>query len=205
MSFMKSQGPPMGETVVIREGDALRGLAETFIKDVYATRYGAQLQAFPSRIFAVLNDRAKIICAAGIRLQDDGFFSERYLDSPIEQALSVASKQAIARGEIFEVTTLASQAPRATASFIEAVGAFGESNGFMWSFFTLTRRLHLLVDRLGHPLTHLADADHRRIPDHERWGTYYASEPKVFAIASPRLALGRDARQGTGSLYAEAV
>jgi hypothetical protein len=58
------------------------------------------------------------------------------------------------------------------------------------------------VERLGHPLTHLADADYRRIPDHERWGTYYASEPKVFAIASPRLALGR---QDTGSLYAETV
>jgi hypothetical protein len=197
---MKLPREPKCETVVIREGDALRGLAETFIREVYAARYGAQLQAFPSRIFAVLNARAEIVCAAGVRLQDDGFFSERYLDSPIEQALSVTSKRAIARGDIFEVTTLASQAPRATASFIEAVGAFGENNGFLWSFFTLTRRLRLLVDRLGHPLTHLADADHRRIPDHERWGTYYASEPRVFAIASPRLAL-----QGTGSLYAEAV
>jgi Thermostable hemolysin len=205
MSFMKPQGTPMCETVVIREGDALRGLAETFVRNVYAAQYGAQLEGFPSRIFAVLNDQDEIVCAAGVRLQDDGFFSERYLDSPIEQVLGIASKRAIARGEIFEVTTLASLAPRATASFIEAVGAFGESKGFVWSFFTLTRRLHRLVERLGHPLTHLADADHRRIPDHERWGTYYASEPKVFAIASPRLALDHGDRQGTGSLYAEAV
>ena len=205
MSFMKPHGPPTWETVVIREDDALRGLAETFIRNVYAVQYGAQLEGFPSRIFAVLNDKDKIVCAAGVRLQEDGFFSERYLDSPIQQVLGVTSKRTIARGEIFEVTTLASQAPRATANFIEAVGAFGESNGFLWSFFTLTRRLRLLVDRLGHSLTHLADADPRRIPDHERWGTYYASEPKVFAIASPRLALDRNDRQGTGSLYAEAV
>jgi hypothetical protein len=145
-----------------------------------------------------LNDRDEIACAAGVRLQDDGFFSERYLDSPIEQALGVASQRAIARAEIFEVTTFASRAPRATAGFIESVGRFGEANGFLWSFFTLTRRLHRLVERLGHPLTLLADADYRRIPDHERWGTYYASEPKVFAIASPRLALDPDGRQGTG-------
>jgi hypothetical protein len=192
----------MCETIVIREADPLRDVAETFIRDVYATEYGAQLQSFPSRIFALLSDRGEIACAAGVRFQDDGFFSERYLDSPIEQALGVASRRTIARAEIFEVTTFASRAPRATAGFIESVGRFGEASGFVWSFFTLTRRLHRLVERLGHPLTHLADADHRRIPDHERWGTYCASEPKVFAIASPRLALVADERQSTGSLYA---
>lgn len=202
---MKARGTRMCETIVIREADPLRGVAETFIRNVYATEYGAQPQSFPSRIFALLNDRDEIACAAGVRLQDDGFFSERYLDSPIEQALGVVSKRAIARAEIFEVTTFASRAPRATAGFIESVGQFGEANGFLWSFFTLTRRLHRLVERLGHPLTHLGDADYRRIPDHERWGTYYTSEPKVFAIASPRLALDPDGRQGTGSVYAETV
>jgi hypothetical protein len=199
---MKARGAPMCETIVIREADPLRGVAETFIRNVYAAEYGAQLQSFPSRIFALLNDYDEIACAAGVRFQDDGFFSERYLDSPIEQALGVASRRTIARAEIFEVTTFASRAPRATAGFIESIGRFGEANGFVWSFFTLTRRLHRLVERLGHPLTRLADADHRRIPDHERWGTYYASEPKVFAIASSRLALVPDERQGTGSLYA---
>ena len=195
----------MCETIVIREADPLRGVAETFIRNAYATEYGAQLQSFPSRIFAILNDRDEIACAAGVRFQDDGFFSERYLDLPIEQALGVASKRAIARAEIFEVTTFASRAPRATAGFIESVGRFGEASGFVWSFFTLTRRLHRLVERLGHPLTHLADADHRRIPDHERWGTYYASQPKVFAIASPRLGLDGNDVQGSGSLHAESV
>ena len=194
----------MYETIVIREGDALRYGAEAFIRNVYFVQYGAQLQTFPSRIVALVDDSDEIVCAAGVRLEDDGFFSERYLDSSVEQALGAASKRTIARAEIFEVTTFASRAPRATAGFIESVGNFGETNGFVWSFFTLTRRLHRLVERLGHPLTYLADADYRRIQDHERWGTYYASEPKVFAIASPRLALdGRD-RQGTGP-YAEAV
>ena len=190
---------------IIKDGDALRDVAETFIRNVYADEYGAQLQTFPSRIFALLNEDDEIVCAAGMRLQDDGFFSERYLDSPIEIVLGTASKRAIARDEIFEVTTLASRAPRSTAGFIESVGRFGLANGFVWSFFTLTRRLHRLVERLGHPLMHLADADYRRIPDYERWGTYYASEPKVFGIAHPRLALHSKDRQGTGSLHAEAV
>ena len=195
----------MCEIIVIREGDALRSVVETFIRNVYAAEYGAQLQTFPSRLFAFMNERTEIICAAGVRLHQDGFFSELYLDSPIEQALGTASNRIIARSQIFEVTTFASQAPRATMQFIKSLGMFGELNGFAWSFFTLTQRLHRLVERLGHPLTHLADADYRRIPDHQRWGTYYASQPKVFAIASPRLGLdGKDA-QDSGSLHAESV
>jgi hypothetical protein len=202
---MKAQGTPMCETVIIREGDVLRSMVETFIRNVYATEYGARLQTFPSRLFALMNEHAEIICAAGVRLQEDGFFSELYLDSPIEQALGTASKRTITRGEIFEVSTFASRAPRATMQFIKSLGMFGELNGFAWSFFTLTQRLHRLVERLGHPLTHLADADYRRIPGHQRWGTYYASQPKVFAIANPRLGLdGNDAR-GSGSLHAKSV
>ncbi len=195
----------MCEPIVIQEGDALRDTAETFIREVYAAEYGAELQTFPARIFALLNDREEIACAAGVRFDHDGFFSERYLDLPVERALSAASTRTISRGEVFEVTTFASRAPRATTKFIESIGIFGQSNGFVWSFFTLTRRLHRLVERLGHPLTHLADADYRRIPDHERWGTYYASEPKVFAIASPRLALDLKGRADQESHYAEAI
>lgn len=193
----------MCETIVIREGDALRSVVETFIRNVYSAEHGAQLQTFPSRLFALMNERADIICAAGVRLQEDGFFSELYLDSPVEQALGAASKRTITRSEIFEVTTFASRAPRATMQFIKSLGMFGELNGFAWSFFTLTQRLHRLVERLGHPLTHLADADYRRIPGYQRWGTYYASQPKVFAIASPRLGLDGNDAQGSGSLRAK--
>ena len=201
---MKVRGT-LCETIVIREGDALRSVVETFIRNVYSAEYGAQLQTFPSRLFALMNERAEIICAAGVRFQEDGFLSELYLDSPIEQALCTASKRTITRSEIFEVTTFASRAPRATMQFIKSLGMFGELNGFAWSFFTLTQRLHRLVERLGHPLTHLADADYRRIPDHQRWGTYYASQPKVFAIASSRLGLNGSDAQGSGSLHAESV
>jgi hypothetical protein len=200
---MKARHTPKCETIVIREGDALRGIVETFIRNVYSAEYGAQLQTFPSRLFALTNAGSEIICAAGVRLQEDGFFSEHYLNSPIEQALSTASERIITRSEIFEVTTFASRAPHATMQFITSLGLFGELNGFAWSFFTLTQRLHRLVERMGHPLTHLADADFRRIPDHQRWGTYYASQPKVFAIASPRLGLDGNDAQGAGSLHAE--
>jgi hypothetical protein len=192
----------MVRTTLLEIGHPSRKTAELFIKDVYDLRYGAKLDTFPSRLMAHFEADGAISCAAGVRTEHDGFFSEAYLDAPIEEVLSITSGETIRRSQIFEVSTLASRAPRATTAFIDSIGRFGETNGFMWSFFTLTRRLHWLVERLGYPLIHLADADHRRISGHERWGTYYAFEPKVFAITSPRVAL---VRQNVGAPYAPAV
>ena len=175
----------MREPVLLGTDHPLRDQAEAFIRRLYAAEYGAEITGFPSRIMASLDRFDQIRSAAGIRSKDDGFFSERYLGVPVEEALSRVSRRGVSRAQIFEVTTLASQAHHTTLRFIEAIGKFGEANGFNWSFFTLTRRLSLLVGRLRHPMIHLADADHRRIPDHHLWGTYYASEPKVYAIQSP--------------------
>ena len=127
----------MCDTIVIRKGVALRHAAETLMRNIYAAQYGSTLQTFPSRIFGLINYRAEIICAAGVRLQDGSFLSERYLDFPIEQALSAASTRTIARSKIFEVTPFASRTPRATAGLIESVGKLWRSKRFVWSFFTL--------------------------------------------------------------------
>ena len=194
----------MLKTAVLTKDDPRRQPAEDFIKKIYAARYGARLETFPSRIFVLLDDRDEILCAAGLRFFEDGFFSERYLDTPIENAVSAISARPANRNTIFEVTTLASRAPRATTEFIAEIGGFGEKAGFEWSFFTLTRRLHLLVRRLGIPLTYLGEADRRRMADSERWGTYYASEPKVYAVASRRLTKSSDFAQKRGR-YAAAL
>jgi Thermostable hemolysin len=194
---------PVGEmlkTSILTIDHPRRHSAEDFIKTVYAARYGARLETFPSRIIALLGNRDEVLCAAGLRFFDDGFFSERYLDTPIEDAVSAISARPVNRSAIFEVTTLASRAPLATTEFIAEIGAFGEEAGFEWSFFTLTRRLYLMVRRLGIALTYLAEADQGRIADSERWGTYYASQPRVYAVVSRRLMKSWDAEQ-----YAAAI
>jgi hypothetical protein len=187
---MTARDTTMREPILLGGDHPLRDQAEAFIRRLYAAEYGADIKKFPSRIIASLDHFDQINCAAGIRSKDDGFFSESYLNTPVEEALGRFAERKVSREQIFEVTTLASQAHRTTLHFIEAIGKFGEANGFNWSFFTLTRRLALLVSRLGHPMIQLADADQCRITDHHLWGTYYASEPKVFAIQSPRVAPG---------------
>jgi hypothetical protein len=177
----------MRKTALVTNDDPRRRAAEEFVKHTYAVRYGARLETFPPRIMVHLDHRNEVLCAAGLRFLDDGFFSECYLDAPIEDLVSGISARPVNRSAIFEVTTLASRAPLATAQFIAEIGAFGEKAGFEWSFFTLTRRLHLMVCRLGIKPVFLGDADHRRIADADRWGTYYSNQPKVYAVASRRL------------------
>jgi hypothetical protein len=60
---------------------------------------------------------------------------------------------------------------------------WGASSGFEWSFFTLTRRLSVLLDRLGLELVLLGDADAARVEDPQSWGTYYRQNPRVYAVS----------------------
>src|ERR1700730_6669247 len=181
----------MRKTALLTNDDALRRRAERLISETYAARFGARLETFPVRIIALLDNRDEPLCAAGLRLVDDGFFSERYLDAPVEEVVTKISTRPVKRSAIFEVTTLASRAPLATGEFISEIGTFGEEAGFEWSFFTLTRRFHLMVCR-------------RRIADSERWGTYYACEPKVYAVASRRLKASGNVFKGE-ERHAEAI
>ena len=194
----------MLETILIDDGHRLRSAAEAMIRTIYKKTYDADLAAFPPRLMAHLGTDGEICCIAGLRYEEDGFFSERYLDAPIEKLLGEAAGRPVSRGDIFEVTTLASHSPRATIAFLAAIAARGEADGFLWSFFTLTRRLSALVQRLGVAPLFLADADPSRIPDVARWGSYYTCSPKVYAAPSARIDQNRDLNRGIWR-YANAV
>lgn len=185
----------MRTTAPLTNNDARRRSAVEFIQNTYADRYNARLEVFPSRIITLLDDREDILCAAGLRFLDDGFISERYLDVPIGDVASAISARVINRDVIFEVTMFASRAPLAAADFISEIGAFGEKAGFERSFLILTRRLHIVICRLGITPTFLDEADRLRIADAEPWGTYYACQPKAYAVASQRLKTGCDGFQ----------
>jgi hypothetical protein len=172
----------MGFAHIVEPGDAERAEVEDFIRSIYAREYDAQVGTFAERLLCRRNAAGDILCAAGLRRAEDGFFSERYLDALVEAELSRATGRRLRRGDVFEVTTLASGAPRDLVPFIADIIAFGAVHGLSWCFFTLTRRLSLLVRRRGLSPIYLADADPSRISDPEVWGRYYETEPKVFGV-----------------------
>lgn len=165
--------------------------AETFIRRVYRSQYGAEIKVFSPTLIALIDNRDGIACAAGLRSAREGFFSESYLVAPVEQVLSTLSGEQIARSEIFEVTTLASSSPHDTTRLFCDIVAFGRENGFSWSFFTLTRRLWQLIDNLGLGPIVLGEVDPRRIDNYGAWGRYFEADPKVYAVSRRSIVSGR--------------
>ncbi len=167
--------------LVVPAQHRLRLKTELFIREVYSQEYGATIGTFPPTLMVILDKHGDISCAAGLRSSTDGFFSECYLGSSIEAMLTRWSGEHVRRDSIFEISTFASRAPNSVNSFISQIIDYGEASGFDWAFFTLTRRLRLLLDRIGLELTPIASADISRVPDPSAWGSYYEKDPKVFA------------------------
>lgn len=162
--------------------DPARNEAEDLISNSYGRFYGARITEFSRRLIASKSESGKISCVAGLRLAEDGFFSESYLRAPIETLLQDATGHEVERDEVFEVTTLASSRPHDLSEFIDDIIRFGVAHDLRWSFFTLTSRLSRFVRRRNLSLIPLAEADPCRISDPGCWGSYYATEPKVYGV-----------------------
>jgi Thermostable hemolysin len=170
------------QILVISESHARRSEVERFIADVYRDHYSASVPSFPPHLIAMLDGSGECLCASGLRFGETGFFSERYLDLPIERLLSRVARVPVRRESIFEVTGLASRAPHRATQFLRYVVAYGELAGFDWAFFTATNRLRELLGRLGLPPLALAPADPNRLDNAQVWGSYYSAAPVVCAI-----------------------
>lgn len=175
----------MAQTAIVGRDDPARPSIEAFIAGLYLRAHQAKALEFPDRLIVATGADGGILCAAGLRTEEDGFFSEVYLNVPVEMMLSGLCGRRVARREIFEISTFASGAPTAISAFVGNIIRFGETNGLSWSFFTATSRLRRIVERLGLTPIRLGDADRRRIAHAERWGDYYLAQPGVFAVTKP--------------------
>lgn len=162
---------------------ALRSSVEALIKEVYADRYSAHIDAFPKRLIC-LTERDAPVCAAGLRDAAEQFFSELYLDQPVETLLTKVVRKPVERDAIFEVTSLVSHVPQLTPYFVQQIVNYGHHNNYLWCFFTATRRLRLFLERLRLRPHLLCSAEQSRIRDFNRWGSYYAADPRVVAVSS---------------------
>ncbi|WP_049973813.1 thermostable hemolysin [Azospirillum sp. B4] len=159
----------------------LRPAVEQLVRDIYAQAYGAHVARFPRLMMAVLDRDGNPACAAGVRTTADGFFSEAYLDQPVDRVLGRRSGRHVHRARVFEITTMVSRRADLSAGFFHSLACRGALDGYDWCFFTATSRLRQLLQRLYPPLLVLAQADPARRPDAAAWGRYYESGPTVCA------------------------
>ncbi|MCJ2186880.1 thermostable hemolysin [Novosphingobium beihaiensis] len=131
--------------------------------------------------------------AMGFRRADsEPLFLERYLDAPVEQAVSAALGRPVARGSIIEIGNLAADD---AFSMIELWGSAANDLGADCevAVATLTAPLRAMFARIGVPLAVLAPAVAERADEPDEWGRYYASDPQVCAgvIAQGQAAIAR--------------
>ena len=177
----------MNQTVLVVHHDRIWTASSLFMRDVYRQIYGAELGQLPRRMLVRLDAFGDVVCAAGLRTAAEGFFSEHYLDRPIEDLLTDIVDHPVGRDAVCEVTTLVSRAPHETSEFIDDIVRCLAELDFDWSFYTLTRRLALMLRHKRLSPFDLAPALPDRVPTPEKWGRYYATAPRVYAVSIDHL------------------
>jgi len=167
--------------VLIHPDHPDRSEVEALIRDVYAREYGAKIKAFADLLIALPAKTGGYLAAAGLRI-GDGFFSELYLDRPIEDVLSEHWHPPATRSEIAEVSTLAASHPHASYALIAGIIAHLRNKNVRFAFFTVTERLHMMLKRVGVPAHVLAPARMDKVKNPQDWGLYYDTNPRVVAI-----------------------
>jgi hypothetical protein len=180
---------PLAKFSVVAPSDDLRARVEHEIRTTYWERFQARLALLPSTLIASVSASGIVECAAGIRFAEQEFFSECYLDLPVEIALQYRFGRAVRRHRVLEVCNLAGRKPGRSGSFIANFIKFAESAEFDWVIFTATKSLRALLERSGVRMTQLARAERFRVPNPSDWGSYYDHDPRVMAVH-------RDASQG---------
>ncbi len=159
-----------------------RKKVEAFIEKVYADKYGAQVTTHYPYLMSARDSQGQILAAIGFRpAADDALFLEHYLDAPIEHEVSARLGQTIARRNIVELGSLASQGQGATFFLFMVLANYLNDQGYSHAAITGTRVLHRFFSHLGLDPQPLAAADKTRLPDGGRnWGRYYDKAPQVL-------------------------
>ena len=157
--------------------------AQDHIKGVYSHVYGAEVTAFAPLLVVAKRVDGEILCAAGIRIAKDGFFSDTYLKADFSTALQHAAHIDVPAQEIMEVVSLASTTPFPVLPMLDKIIEWGRENGMTCGVFTATTSLRRLLKRTSLNYVELASADISRVSNPTAWGSYYDTDPKVCAFS----------------------
>jgi hypothetical protein len=164
-----------------RRDDAERAETERFIAGVYRQHFGARLSHFMPVLAAHVVD-GRPCAAAGYRSAAEPLFLERYLPQPVEQMLSTALGQPVAREQVVEIGQFASQCAGEGRRLMRSLARHLVDTGFRWAVITATAELRRLLRHQRLAATPLAPAQRRCVGDEAPlWGSYYRHAPKVLA------------------------
>ena len=164
-------------------GDAGRGEVEAYIAAVFAANYGARIHSFLPLLLSQ-RKRDSISSALGLRRADRGtLFLEQYLDRPVEEVLTEATRHSVARADIVEIGNLVSTCHGSTLMLFLMLAELFAAAGMTWAIFTATPEVHSLLQKLALDQVVLCRADGERLgAELADWGSYYDTHPSVTAV-----------------------
>src|ERR1700688_3721075 len=169
--------------VVVPRSDRLRSIVEDAIRTLYWKRYEAFLSSFAQTIVAELSQSGSVECAAGIRFGNEAFFSECYLDLPMERLLQDHLGRTGHRDKIVGVSHLAAPSSGRSLPFVKNLIELLRMRDAEWAIFTATRPLRSLLRRNRLAMIELGCADRNRVPSPESWGQYFKHDPRIMAVS----------------------
>lgn len=175
------------ELEIICRGDDAAEEARKYIADIYYKNYGATISPDPDIIIASRNkETAVLIACTGISFVSSAqpLFSERYLSAPLDETILQKTGLKLARHQVVEIGSLASDNPNAAADLIRLMPIIAWFMGSKAILCTSTRRLRKLLAFHQVPFCTLSEASPEKLSPDMRasWGTYYAQAPQTGVI-----------------------
>ena len=154
---------------------------EAFIARKFEDQHDAQINEFLPYLLS-LRDSDQLSAVVGLRLaKESGFFLERYLDVPIEQAISQAFRTPVDSDRIVEIGNLAATTPGSARMLFAILASVLHQAGLRWVVCTATPQVKSMLDKIQFPSRAICSADAARLEDSaSRWGDYYATCPQVI-------------------------
>jgi hypothetical protein len=172
--------------LIDREHD-MRAACECAIRTTFHAEYGADVPSLPPLLAALFDVDGAILCATGLRFAEHGFFSECYLERPVEVVLAREFQRPVARRHVVEFSNLACFRAGLAMQLVQHCVGYSLATGARFGIFTATRRLRALVRRSGYGSVELAQAVRERALSPDAWGTYYLHDPRVMAVQAESL------------------
>jgi len=157
--------------------------AERFIRDVFARRFAARLDALLPKLVVSRDVAGRINAACGYRSAGaERLFLEQYLDRPIEQIVCENYGEAIDRAKIVEVGNLATAGGQCAVRLVANLIPHLMAQGFRWVVFTGNDAVRNLFQRLHLFPFAICTAEAASLGDAQSsWGSYYDHHPIVMA------------------------
>ncbi len=170
-------------------GENGRADLEEAVKLRYARAYGARIEHFHDRLIGFRDEDGAVTGVIGCTPARSAchLFIENYVDAPIESVISRALGWQVARESVAEVGNLISEHGGLGRYLLAAMIRWLDGQEISWAVFAATRRVRLLVRRMGLECNDLGEADGSRLGASKAlWGSYYDDSPRLVAVHVPR-------------------